>query len=187
MTDPVTPPRSGNARLARRLGVVSLVAFGFGFALVPLYDVFCRLTGTQGRLTAEAQATANERSGGVDTSRTVTVELMATAMPGAGWTFQPEQTRVSLHPGEVVTATYLVKNPTDKAILGQAVPSVSPSSAAPYLRKIDCFCFREQALAPGAVRKLPVTFFVSRDLPTRDNSITLSYAFYPVEKRAANH
>lgn len=167
-----------NVAIARGLGVVALLAFGFGFALVPLYDVFCELTGVNGK-PGDARAAAGAAPG-VDRSRSITVELMGTPMPGASWDFYPTRHRLVVHPGEIVTATYVVKNPSDRPITGQAVPSVSPSSAAPFLQKLDCFCFRNQELAPGAQREMPVTFYVSPDLPARDTAITLSYAFFPV-------
>ncbi len=182
-TTPDTPRQSrSNARIARWLAVISVAAFGFGFALVPLYDVLCRVTGIGGK-PVDARAAA-DRPVGVDRNRWVTVELMSTAMPGAGWTFEPTENSLVVHPGEIVTTKYRVRNPTNTTIIGQAVPSVSPGSAAAHLHKIDCFCFKQQALEPGVTRELPVTFYVSPELPAKDTSITLSYAFYPVEPRA---
>lgn len=163
--------------------MIAVAAFGFGFALVPLYDVLCRVAGLNGKPT-DARAQANAPAPAVDRSRRVKVELMATAMPGAGWDFRPKQHEVVVYPGEVVTTTYIVKNPTNVPISGQAVPSVSPTSAAEHLKKLDCFCFQRQELAPGEVREMPVTFFVSPKISERDTSITLSYAFFPLTKSA---
>lgn len=169
-----------NRRIARWLGAAAVLAFGFGFALVPLYDVFCRLTGIGGRPVDARAASDQVRS--VDYSRDVTVELMATVMPGASASLQPRVPQLRLHPGQLVTATYRVSNPTNATFHGQAVPSVSPASAARFLHKVDCFCFAQQSLAPGESRELPVTFYVSPELPARETSITLSYAFYPVQR-----
>ncbi len=107
---------------------------------------------------------------------------MATAMPGASWDFRPERHQVEVYPGEVVTMNYIVKNPTNVSIIGQAVPSVSPPSAAEHLKKLDCFCFRKQEIGAGETRRMPVTFFVSPEISDRDNSITLSYSFFPLNK-----
>lgn len=144
--------------------------------------MFCQVAGLNGK-PADARAAAGQTPG-IDRTRTITVDFMGTPMPGASWDFYPTQRRLVVHPGEVVTTTYIVKNPTDTPVTGQAVPSVSPSSAAPFLQKLDCFCFQQQQIAPGAVREMPVTFFVSRDLPARDTAITLSYAFFPVSQGA---
>ncbi len=168
-----------NARVARWLAMAALAAFGFGFALVPLYDVFCELTGLNGKPADARAATGSAR--GVDRSRTVTIDLMATPMPGAGWDFRPTERRLVVHPGEVVTTTYLVRNPTDTPAIGQAVPSVTPPSAAGHLQKLDCFCFERQQIEAGSVRELPVTFLVSPELHARDTHITLSYTFFPVK------
>ncbi|TXG87573.1 MAG: cytochrome c oxidase assembly protein [Thermomicrobiales bacterium] len=172
-----------NRRTARRLAAIAVVAFGFGFALVPLYDVICRVAGVGGR-PAPTQADAASIPKAVDRTRRVKVELMATAMPGASWDFRPERHQIEVYPGEVVTMNYIVKNPTNVAIVGQAVPSVSPPSAAEHLKKLDCFCFRKQEIGAGETRNMPVTFFVSPEIAERDNSITLSYSFFPLNKAA---
>ncbi|HMV54808.1 MAG TPA: cytochrome c oxidase assembly protein [Rhodocyclaceae bacterium] len=180
MRDQADSARS-NRRTARRLAAIAVVAFGFGFALVPLYDVICRVAGVGGR-PAPTQADAASVPKSVDRSRRVKVELMATAMPGASWDFRPERHQVEVYPGEVVTMNYIVKNPTNVSIIGQAVPSVSPPSAAEHLKKLDCFCFRKQEIGAGETRRMPVTFFVSPEISDRDNSITLSYSFFPLNK-----
>ncbi len=158
--------------------VVALVAaafFGFGFALVPLYSTICSVTGLNGRTrdatTASAQA---------DMRRWVTVEFTSTVMPGLPWQFQPEQRRVRVHPGELTMAYYLTTNLSDAALGGQAVMSVTPEAAATHFEKLECFCFTQQALQAHQTRKLPVTFFVTPDLPDDIDTITLSYAFFPV-------
>ena len=165
---------AANRRLARRLGLLALAAFGFGFALVPLYDVVCRITGFNGRTDGRV---ADARAA-VDTGRWVTVEFMGNTMPGASWEFQPAQARVRVHPGEATTVKYLVRNPTDRPVAGQAVPSVTPWQAASHLKKLDCFCFSTQEFRPGEVREMPVTFFVDPELPAEVRTITLSYAFF---------
>ena len=175
------PPSGGNPahrRLALRLAAVAAGAFAFGFALVPLYGVFCRVTGLNGK-TNDTPALASRAQ--VDASRTIHVEFSATPMPGATWDVQPDQAEVAVHPGQIVTATYTVRNPTGVALHGRAVPSVSPGEDARYLTKIDCFCFRPQTLAPGERRQLPVTFYIDPAMPDHHTSMTLSYAFYPAD------
>ena len=179
MEYPDTPPlRNANRRLAVRLGVAALAMFGFGFALVPLYDVFCQVTGLNGK-TGEAVRTAGNN---VDASRWVTVEFNSDVMPGLPWRFEPRQHRVRVHPGERVTAWFTVKNVADRPLIGRAVPSVTPAIAASHFRKIECFCFSQQRLAAGEQKDMPVTFVVARELPAEVGVLTLSYAFFPNEK-----
>jgi cytochrome c oxidase assembly protein subunit 11 len=165
---------AANRRLAARFGLLAAAAFGFGFALVPIYDVVCRVTGFGGRTGDQASAAGVQ----VNAARQVTVEFMGNTMPGASWEFEPVQTRITVHPGEAATVKYRVKNPTDQRVVGQAVPSVTPWQAASHLKKLDCFCFSEQAFQPGEVREMPVTFFVDPELPGDIRTLTLSYAFF---------
>lgn len=173
MTDQHAARQDANRRLARRLAVVCVAMFGFGFAMVPLYDVFCRVVGIGGKPSSERAV-----AGSVVQDRWVTVEFTGNTMPGASWEFRPEQTRMRVHPGELVVARYVVRNPTNETLTGQAVPAVTPPRAAPHFKKLDCFCFTEQAFKPGETRELPVTFQVSPDLPDDVRTITLSYAFF---------
>ncbi|HET9699985.1 MAG TPA: cytochrome c oxidase assembly protein [Burkholderiales bacterium] len=166
---------AANRRLAARFGLLAVAAFGFGFALVPIYDVVCRITGFGGR-TGDQVATAAGVP--VNARRLVTVEFMGNTMPGASWEFEPMQTRVAVHPGEATTVKYRVKNPTNQKVVGQAVPSVTPWQAANHLKKLDCFCFSQQDFQPGEVREMPVTFFVDPELPEDIRTLTLSYAFF---------
>lgn len=171
-----TQPRpNANRRLAARLAVVALAMFGFGFALVPLYDVFCQVTGLNGK-TGGAVQTAG---GNIDASRWVTVEFNGDVMPGLPWRFEPRQNKIRVHPGERVTAWFTVKNVADRPLIGRAVPSVTPPVAATHFRKIECFCFSQQRLAAGEQKEMPVTFVVARELPAEVGVLTLSYAFFP--------
>jgi cytochrome c oxidase assembly protein subunit 11 len=165
-----------NRRLAIKLAAVAVGALAFGFALVPLYNVLCEVTGLNGKINAEAARPAETK---VDRTRWVTVEFTGNVMPGLSWEFRPQQPSVQVHPGEIVRANYYAKNPTNQTIVGQAVPSVSPGLAAQHFQKLDCFCFRQQALEPGATREMGLTFMVSPALPEEVRTITLSYAFFP--------
>ena len=174
-----TDLRHANRRLALKLAVVALGALAFGFALVPLYNVLCEVTGLNGKINAEAARPAAIK---VDRSRWVTVEFTGDVMPGLSWAFHPRQPSMRVRPGEIVRASYYAKNSTNQTIVGQAVPSVSPGLAAQHFKKLDCFCFRQQALEPGATREMGLTFIVSPELPKEVRTITLSYAFFPALK-----
>ncbi|MGE5027661.1 MAG: cytochrome c oxidase assembly protein [Betaproteobacteria bacterium] len=171
--------RRANRRLAVKLAVVAVGALAFGFALVPLYNVLCEVTGLNGKTSADAARPAAVK---VDRSRWVTVEFGGNAMTGLSWEFHPQQSSMRVHPGEIARASYYAKNPTNQSLAGQAVPSVSPGLAAQHFKKLDCFCFSRQVLGPGATREMGLTFMVSPALPPEVRTITLSYAFFPTVK-----
>jgi cytochrome c oxidase assembly protein subunit 11 len=171
---------SANRRLARRLIWVVAGAVLFTASLVPLYNVLCQVTGFNGKTKgAPAQMSKSMK---VDESRWVTVEFIGNTMSGLSWDFYPKQASIRIHPGQIELATYFARNVTDKPATGQAVPSVSPGQAAPYFKKIECFCFQRQELMPGEIKEMPLTFYVSPDLPKGIETITLSYAFYKAVK-----
>lgn len=163
--------------LVTKLLLVTALMFGFGFALVPLYDVFCEVTGINGK-TSNVPATA--LVDGVDTSREITIEFLARPNKDMPWIFKPEIRRLTVHPGEVHVMNYFAENPTAHMIVGQAVPSVSPGQAALYLHKIECFCFTQQQLAAGRNMLMPVQFYVDPALPAQFSTITLNYTLYDV-------
>jgi len=172
-----------NRALALRLLGGVAAAFAFGFLLVPVYDVICEATGLNGKTRGAAVAMADTR---VDTSRTVRVEFISTTMPGMPWEFNAAEPRVEVHPGEIATVSFRVRNMTASTITGQAIPSVSPGKAASHLQKLDCFCFQKQTLAPGEVRDMPVSFIVDSRLPDDVNALTLSYSFFAVDAAAGD-
>lgn len=171
--------RRANKRLAIKLGAVAIGALGFGFALVPLYNVFCEATGLNGKTNAES---ASPTAVKVDKTRWVTVQFTGTVMPGLSWEFHPQQASMRVHPGEIVRVSYYAKNSTNQTIVGQAVPSVTPSQAAQHFVKLDCFCFKQQALEPGAEKEMGLTFIISPELSKEVGTVTLSYAFFPAVK-----
>lgn len=148
----------------------------FAFALVPLYDVFCNLTGLNGK--TEGLPAAVQKSMKVDESRWVTVEFTSSVMPGLAWNFYPKQNSVKVRPGQITLAMFEAKNVTNETVVGQAVPSLSPGQATPYFKKIECFCFQQQKLKAGETKEMPLRFYVSPDLPQDIRTVTLSYAFY---------
>lgn len=173
--------QQANKRLALKLMFLAIFASGLGIALVPMYNWICEATGLNGKGDKNTEKIVMPAA--TDASRLVTVEFMGNVMQGMSWEFRTKQTKIKLHPGEVVTVAYTATNPTDMALDGQAVPSVSPGYAARYLKKIDCFCYKEQRLGPGETRDMPVTFFVSPELPQDIRTITLSYAFFSAVKK----
>lgn len=179
------PAAAANRKLVTRLLLIVAAAFGFGFALVPLYDVLCQVTGLNGKTaggfaTGGLTAARNAPPSRVDPTRIVTVEFTGIVMPGLPWDMRPLTSSVDLHPGELQTASFLVRNNSDRPVTAQAVPSVTPGQAAAHFAKIECFCFSQQTLAPGEARELPLAFIVKPELDAGVRTITLSYAFYNV-------
>ena len=172
---------AANRRLLKKLLVVAAGMFAFGFALVPFYEQICEVTGIRNVLRPDALP-ANTQ---VDTARTLTIEFDSNTHDLA-WTFRPATRSVQVHPGELATVTYEVRNALDRPVTGQAVPSYGPQHAARYFKKMECFCFRSQTLAPGEAREMPVVFVVDPALPAEVNTITLSYTFFEVAGRGAS-
>ena len=174
-------------RTAKKLAIFALGMFGFGYALVPLYDVFCEVVGVNGKTgqvsTAEAEAAP------VDMSRTVTVEFDTNINADIPWEFEALTHKTSVHPGEVGEVMFIAENTSNRTIVGRAVPSVAPTTASLYFNKTECFCFTEQTLAPGERKEMPVRFIVDSDLPEKIKMMTLSYTFFETleSKQVANN
>jgi cytochrome c oxidase assembly protein subunit 11 len=181
----VAERKTNRAHVLKLVGTVCAM-FVFGFALVPLYDVLCDVTGLNGR-SSDAFAASSEQAEGrtVDTSRSVTVEIVTTVNASAPWDFEPVTERVQLHPGEFVTARVRAVNREDRAKTVQAVPSVLPYSAARYLHKTACFCFDQQRFGASQSREMPVVFTVDPELPAEVDTITLSYTLFELTDTAA--
>jgi cytochrome c oxidase assembly protein subunit 11 len=168
---------TANRQLMKKLLVVVGLMFGFAFVLVPFYEKICEVTGVRNVFQPDAVAAQNTQ---VDSTRQVSVEFDANTQRLA-WTFKPLQSSVSVHPGEVTQVIYEVRNTLDRSVTGQAVPSYGPQQAALYFRKMECFCFQQQTLGPGEVRKMPVVFVIDPKLPSEVNTVTLSYTFFEVD------
>jgi cytochrome c oxidase assembly protein subunit 11 len=164
-----------NRVLLRKLGIVVLGMFGFGYALVPFYEKICEATGL--RNIAQADEPRNTQ---VDATREMRIELDAN-VHGMPWTFKPVEPVVNVHPGEVRQVVYEITNTTDRRITGQAIPSYGPQDAAQYFTKLECFCFAQQSLAPHETRRMPVVFVIDPAAPKDLATITLSYTFFEVE------
>ena len=164
-----------------KLALTALGMFGFGYALVPLYDIACQVLGLNGK-TGRIEAVTTT----VDTKRTIVVEFTGHATTGLPWEFRPMVKRLEVHPGQPVVVNYYARNTTSETLTGQAVPSVAPGQAAPHFKKIECFCFMRQELKPGEAREMPVQFTVLPDIAPDVRTITLSYAFFNADKSSAD-
>jgi len=169
---------TANQKIVRRLlfGVVGM--FGFGFAMVPLYNVFCDITGINGKTGGRVAIAATEP----DMDRTVTVEFITSVNQSMPWDFRPEVTSMEVHPGKMYRTTFYARNRTDKPMVGQAIPSVTPGIAALHFKKTECFCFTEQQFSAGESRDMPLMFMVDRELPDEIGQLTLSYTFFEKQK-----
>jgi cytochrome c oxidase assembly protein subunit 11 len=185
MSDPVA--QDGRKRSSQRHGVrlvvVVLAMFGFGFALGPIYDALCKVTGINGK-TSGMQADANALPA-IDTSRWVTVQFVTTVNGGRPWEFRAEQAEVRVHPGQLATVNFHAKNTEGRDLVAQAVPNVAPWNAARHLRKTECFCFNNQPFKAGESKEMPVRFMIDPALPADVDVVTLSYTFFDVTESAA--
>lgn len=170
-------PLKSNRRLVRQLLLFAAGSFAFGFALVPLYDVLCDVTGYGDRSKLKAAAEVSEAP---DESRTVTIEFISTAPTFGSWEFRPEQGSLEVHPGRLYQATFHARNLRPQAITAQAVPSVAPLQATQYFHKTECFCFTPQPFEAQQTRELTVRFIVDPRLPANIDRLTLGYAMYDV-------
>jgi len=166
------------------LWLVLVVAgmFGFGYALIPLYNVFCEIAGINGKgIPIDTENTAMV----VDENREITVEFTGSIMGSLPWDFDPA-TKVTVHPGETVRITYTAKNLSSSDVTGKAVPSITPNKATRYFIKTECFCFQNQTLAAGEQKEMPLVFKVDTDIPDTVKTITLSYAFFRAEQNESS-
>jgi cytochrome c oxidase assembly protein subunit 11 len=168
-----------------KLIVVAAGMFAFGYALVPLYEKICELTGINILALGERQvpggSTATPQNTQVDTSRTITVEFDANAR--GPWQFKPAQSSMQVHPGQLATVMYEFQNVQDRAMSAQAIPSYAPRQAAAHFNKLECFCFNQYTLAPGEKKQWPVAFIIDPKLSKDVGTITLSYTFFEVGAR----
>ena len=166
---------------ALKLAIIPLLMFGFGFALVPLYDVFCDITGLNGK-TGRVEAAEIDASSQVDESRTIEVRFITSTNSGLPWSFEAIDKKMDVHPGQVYEAMFRVRSTSENVTLGQAVPSVSPGLAAQYFNKTECFCFTQQELAARETRDMPVQFVIGTGISEDIEEVTLSYTFFSLDK-----
>ncbi|MTI14929.1 cytochrome c oxidase assembly protein [Sansalvadorimonas verongulae] len=155
---------------------VGMFAFVF-VVMVPLYNVLCKVTGLNGKTDPNPYKAV---PAAVDTSRTITVQFLATNNKGMHWDFKPSTHKVEVHPGEIGSLTFYVRNPSGKDMVGQAIPSVSPFEATDYLHKTECFCFTSQPLLAHEEKYMPLKIIVDQDLPKHIKKLTLSYTLFDI-------
>jgi cytochrome c oxidase assembly protein subunit 11 len=175
--------QQANSKLVKQLSLVVVGMFVFAVGILPpLYDVICDITGLNGKTSNEA---ARVEDAVMDEERTINVMFIADTDPDMPWDFAPEQRSIKVHPGEIKKIDFRVKNRTDEWLVGQAIPSVSPSQATPYFKKTECFCFNEQELAASDEKDMPLIFYVDPELPKSVTTITLSYQLFNITDRVA--
>lgn len=172
----MTQPKS-NKKLFLILFFASIGMFGFGFALVPLYDVLCEQLGINGKTNATAQTYIPTT---IDENRLVNIEFMVQKPKHIPWQFSPKEKRIKVKPGELIHTAFIAKNLSNKAMVGQAVPSVAPGQGAAYFNKTECFCFNQQKLQAKSSAELPLIFYIDPNLPTNINTLTLSYTLFDI-------
>ena len=163
-------------RTMLRTGLVAGGMFGFGFAMVPIYNVFCKVTGLNGK----TDPNPYKGKAVVDPSRTIKVQFVATKNAGMSWDFRPDVSSVEVHPGEIGELSFFARNPTRERMIGQAIPSVTPFQATNYLHKVECFCFTTQTLEAGEEKVMPLRIIVDQELPRHITKLTLSYTLFDV-------
>jgi cytochrome c oxidase assembly protein subunit 11 len=165
-----------------KLVTVAVAMFAFVFVvMVPLYDVLCDALGINGKTSGQAYTAA---AAGIDESREITIQFVATNNDGMPWEFRPAKTIMKVHPGAANETVFLARNPMPEAMVAQAIPSVSPSRAAEYFHKTECFCFNQQPLDGRSAAEMPLQFIIDRDLPRDISTITLSYTLFDVTAMA---
>lgn len=163
------------------LALIVIGMFGFGFALVPLYNSLCKNLGINGKLT-QSYDTAK----GSVKERNLHIEFVATQSASIPWAFYPKIPKLSVHPGQNYRLAFYAENKSDTAMTVQAIPSITPAIAAKYLKKTECFCFTQQQLGPHEAMDMPLIFHVDPDLPAGIKTITLSYTLYDVTRHDSN-
>lgn len=174
--------RRANRSLTRRLLLFTAGSFAFGFALVPLYDVLCKVAGIGNAEARAGRATVREA---VDPNRTITIEFLANPASVGSYEFRPTVASMRIHPGKLYDVNFFARNLTASPSVAQAVPSVAPGSTARYFHKTECFCFTQQKFAAGEGREMPVRFIVDPQLPANVDKMTLAYAFYDLTQTAS--
>ena len=172
-----------NRRTMRRLTLVAVGMFGFGFALWPLYTVLCEVTGLGGR----AIQVEENNSEAVASNRVISIRFDASVNSSLPWEFKAKEKVSEYNLGVPSTAYYVAMNPGSDAVTGQATYNVTPPEASLYFVKTECFCFTEQTLAANESRDMPVYFYIKPDLPEHIKDITLSYTFYRQGYEPSDH
>lgn len=183
----MTSKKSHDIKMLGKLMVITVGMFAFAYAMVPLYQAICEITGVNILALGEKSIPGSPSYNGtkadvkntqVDYTRTITVELDANSR--GPWSFKPAQRSIQVHPGEVATVMYDFQNIQNRRMSAQAIPSYAPKQAAAHFNKLECFCFQQYALEPGEIKKWPVVFVIDPKISKDVHTITLSYTFFEV-------
>lgn len=177
------PRKKSHLKVAGKMLGLAIGMFGFGYAMVPLYDIICDITGLNGktgRVSVESVAQASAESA----QREVIVEFVSSINQGGSWIFEPETKTMTVQPGKLYHTSYYAENLTDDFVVAQATPSVTPFSAAKYFNKTECFCFTRQPFEGKSSKDMPITFIIDEDLPANVDRVTLSYTFFRSPEQA---
>ena len=174
---------SGKARLPV-LFLIPVLMFGFGYLMVPIYNIFCDITGLNGKTGSISVAEAAQVE--VDEERLIKVEFTGSLNSYAPWYFKSGVPSMMVNPGKQYKTSYVATNRLNRKMVGQAVPSVAPGKAASYFNKTECFCFTEQIFEANESRDMPVVFIIDPDLPEDVDTVTLSYTFFDITDKQIN-
>ena len=161
---------------AAKLFIIPVAMFGFGYLMVPIYDVFCDITGLNGKTGVITQAAASRQV--VAEDRQIKVEFMSSINETGPWEFSADQPSMMVNPGRSYTTSYTAKNMLNTGVISQSIPSVAPSKVAEYFNKTECFCFTEQVFKANEQRSMPLTFIIDPDVPEDVDTVTLSYTLF---------
>ena len=172
--------KQDNATVIKKLLLLVVAMFGFGFAMVPMYDVFCEITGINGK-TRDSAAIYSEQA--VNSDRQITIQFVSVIKRGMPWEFTPKVTEMTVNPGQIYQTSFIAKNVSNEDLTGQAIPSIAPGQAALYLNKTECFCFNKQPLKAREEVEMPLVFFIDEDVPEDVTTLTLSYSLYNITEQ----
>jgi cytochrome c oxidase assembly protein subunit 11 len=174
--------KTSHKRLLAVLVLIVIGMFGFGFALVPIYNSLCKTLGINGKTTGQAVAYDPTKST-IDKSRMITVEFVATKKASIPWEFYPQVKKIRVHPGDIARLSFYAENKSNGRMTVQAIPSITPGLAAKYLKKTECFCFEQQTLNSHEAMNMPLLFHLDPELPSNIQTVTLSYTLFDVTGR----
>lgn len=163
------------------LFLIPVLMFGFGYLMVPIYNLLCDITGLNGKTGTLSAIEAAEIV--VDRDRMIRVEFTGSLNNYAPWDFKPEVASMMVHPGKQYMTNYIATNKLNRPMVSQAVPSVAPGRAASYFNKTECFCFTAQSFEANESRDMPLVFIIAPDLPKDVDTVTLSYTLFDVTEQ----
>lgn len=175
--DKATQQTRSHWMVAGKMLMLACAMFGFGYLMVPMYNIICDITGLNGKTGRVSIESVAQVTSPVE-EREVVVEFTASINQGGSWIFRPEVKTMTVVPGKLYHASYYAENLTNEAVVAQATPSVTPFSAAKYFNKTECFCFTRQPFEPKGSKDMPLTFIIDADLPVNIDRVTLSYTFF---------